>query len=245
MSIKNTKKNHTIDLGDISLEVIQKDIKNVHLSVYPPYGRVRISTPLRMNLDLIRVFTISKLSWIRKQQAKLLGQKRETARDYVSRESHFFLGKRYLLKVTEQDSVAKVILKHDSIELYVRPGATREHRQDIFEAWYRQQLKELIPKYIAKYEKKMSVKVMDFGIKKMKTRWGTCNTKEKRIWLNLELAKKPSECIEYIVVHEMVHLLERSHNKKFIAYMDKFFPKWKLYRTELNRSILGHVDWGY
>jgi predicted metal-dependent hydrolase len=245
MSTKKTKRKHNIDLGDIALEVIQKDIKNVHLSVYPPYGRVRISTPLRMNLDLIRMFTISKMGWIRKQQAKLLGQKREAPREYLSRESHYFLGKRYLLKVVELDATPKVVLKHNTIELYVRPKANLDQREDIFQKWYRQQLKEIVPQFISQYEKKMSVKVAEYGIKKMKTRWGTCNTKARRIWLNLELAKKPMECIEYIIVHEMVHLLERSHNKKFIAHMDKYSPKWKLHRSELNRSTLGHVEWSY
>jgi len=245
MSTKNTKKRHHIDLGDISLEVIQKDIKNVHLSVHPPHGHVRVATPLRMDLDLIRMFIISKLGWIRKQQTKLLGQKRETEREYLSRESHYFLGKRYLLKVIEENATPKVVIKHSSIELYVRPGASKEQRRAIFQEWYRQQLKEMIPRIVERYESKMGVKVASIGIKKMKTRWGTCNTKVKRIWLNLELAKKPMECIEYIVVHEMVHLLERSHNKKFISHMDKFCPKWKIHRSELNRSLLGHVDWEY
>ncbi len=244
MSTRNIKRKK-IELGDICLEVMLKDIKNVHLSVYPPTGTVRISAPFRMNLDLIRMFAISKLGWIRKHQAKMLGQKRETQREYLTRESHYFLGKRYLLKVIEKNGTPQVILKHDTIELCVRKDVNGGRKQDIFQEWYRQQLKKIVPEYIMQYEKKMGVVVKDFGIKKMKTRWGTCNAKAKRIWLNLELAKKPVECIEYIIVHEMVHLLERTHNKKFIAYMDKFLPKWKHQREELNRSTLGHVDWGY
>lgn len=230
---------HKIDLGDICVEVIRKDIKNIHLSVYPPQGRVRISTPLRMDLENIRFFTISKIGWIRKQQRKLQSQKRETPREYITRESHYYLGKRYLLKVIEQNTASKVILKHSTIELYVRRGASVEQRQNILNGWYRQQLKDLLPKCITELEKKMNVKVAEFGIRKMKTKWGTCNAEAKKIWLNLELAKKPIESIEYILTHEMVHLLERHHNEKFIAYMDKFLPQWKHHREELNRSELG------
>ncbi len=236
---------HTIELGDICLDVIHKDIKNIHLSVNPPDGSVTISAPLRMDLETIRLFSISKLGWIRKKQAKFLSQKRETPRDYVTRESHFYLGKRYLLKVIEQNARPKVVLKHETIELCARPGASREQRQDVLNQWYRQQLKAIVPKYIAEFEKKMNVKVAEFGIKKMKTKWGTCNAKAKRIWINLELAKKPVECLEYILVHEMVHLLERHHNDRFIAYMDKYAPKGTHQRAALNRLALGHVNWIY
>ncbi len=240
----NTNHN-TIELGDISLDVIHKDIKNIHLSVHPPLGRVTISAPLQMDLESIRLFSISKLGWIRKQQAKLKNQKRETAREYVTRESHYYLGQRYLLKVIEQNQAPKVILKHNTIELYLRKGASVEQREEVLQSWYRQQLRELIPQYIAKLEKKMNVKVAEVCIRTMKTKWGTCNVKAKRIWLNTELAKKPIESIEYILVHEMAHLLERNHNEKFIFYMDKFLPKWKHLREKLNRSALGHVEWSY
>lgn len=240
----NTSYN-TIELGDICLDVIYKDIKNVHLSVHPPHGRVTISAPLQMDLETIRLFTISKLGWIKKQQAKFLNQKREAPREYIPRESHYYLGHRYLLKIVEHDAAAKVVLKHNSIELYIRKGATDAQREDIIPGWYRQQLRELIPQYIAKLEKKMNVKVAEVRIRKMKTKWGTCNPKAKRIWLNTELAKKPIESIEYVLVHEMVHLKERNHNEKFIAYMDKFLPEWKHLREELNRSALGHVEWSY
>ncbi|MCX6113171.1 MAG: SprT family zinc-dependent metalloprotease [Proteobacteria bacterium] len=234
-----------IELGDICVDVIHKDIKNVHLSVYPPNGRVRISAPLRMDLETIRLFSISKIGWIRKQQAKLKNQKRETHREYITRESHYYLGKRYLLKIIEHDNVPKVVLKHSAIELYVRKGASTLQREALLQAWYRKQLKEMLPKYIASLEKKMNVKVTEFGIRKMKTKWGTCNSGAKRIWFNTELAKKSIESIEYVLIHEMVHLLERNHNETFIAYMDKFLPKWKHHRKELNRSALGHVDWSY
>jgi predicted metal-dependent hydrolase len=240
----NTSHN-TIELGDICLDVIHKDIKNVHLSVHPPNGRVTISAPTQMDLETIRLFSISKLGWIRKQQAKFENQKREAPREYVTRESHYYLGQRYLLKVVEHNAAPKVVLKHNSIELYVRKGATMAQRDDILQGWYRQQLRELIPQYVAKFEKKMNIKVFDIRIRSMKTKWGTCNHEAKRIWLNTELAKKPIESIEYVLVHEMVHLIERNHNEMFIAYMDEFLPKWKHLREELNRSALGHVEWSY
>lgn len=240
----NTSHN-TIELGDICIDVIHKNIKNVHLSVHPPHGRVTISAPLRMDLETVRLFSISKLGWIRKQQKKLMNQKREAPREYVTRESHYYLGQRYLLKVVEQDAAPKVVLKHGTIELYIRKGASITRREEILQGWYRQQLRELMPQYIAKLEKKMHVEVAEICIRKMKTKWGTCNPKVNRIWLNTELAKKPIESIEYVLIHEMVHLLERNHNEKFIAYMDKLLPKWKHIREELNRSALGHVEWSY
>lgn len=241
MSISHT----TIELGDISFDVIHKNIKNIHLSVHPPRGRVTIAAPLQMDLETIRLFSISKLGWIRKQQAKLMGQKRETAREYVNRESHYYLGERYLLKVVEEDAVPKIILKHNILELHVRKGTSTQQKEGILQGWYRQQLKMLVLKRLARLEKKMHVKVSEISIRTMKTKWGTCNSEVKRIWLNTELAKKPIEDIEYVLVHEMVHLLERNHNDRFVAYMDKFLPKWKHLREELNRSALGHVEWGY
>lgn len=236
---------NTIELGDICLDVVRKEIKNVHLSVHPPKGRVTIAAPLRMDLETIRIFSIAKLGWIRKQQKRLRSQKREAAREYVTRESHYYLGERYLLKVIEQSSAAKVVLKHNTIELYVRKGASVKQREGVLHGWYREQLRELIPQFVSKLEKKMKVKVSEINIRAMKTKWGTCNPRAKRIWLNTELAKKPIESIEYVLVHEMVHLLERHHNERFIAYMDKFLPKWRHFRQELNRSELGHVEWSY
>jgi len=241
MNIKTQK----MRLGELSVDVVQKDIKNVHLSVHPPTGRVRISAPLRMDLDTIRVFAISKISWIKKQQNKLRGQQRETPRDYITRESHFYLGKRYLLDVIEENAPVNVILKHDTIQLHIRPDRTTEKRQSILEEWYRRKLKEIVPEMMAGWEKKMKVRVNQFGIKKMRTRWGTCNIEAKRIWLNLELAKKPVHCLEYILIHEMVHLLERRHNERFMAYMDKFLPQWRAYKEELNRFPISHVEWNY
>jgi predicted metal-dependent hydrolase len=235
---------HTIKLNELEIEVVRKEIKNVHLSVYPPNGRVKVSAPRSMSLDTLRVYLISKLGWIKKQQAKLRAQEREAPREYLDRESHYFKGKRYLLKVIEHP-FPKVELKPDTIELYIRPGTSRDKRHHLVSEWYRKHLKKSIPPIIGKYEKLMGVEVKEFGVKKMRTKWGTCNPDAQRIWLNLELAKKPAECLEYIIVHEMAHLIERTHNDRFIALMNKYMPKWKFYRDELNRLPVSHVDWGY
>lgn len=232
-----------LQLGDIAVEVVQKDIKHLHLSVYPPTGRVRIAAPLRMDLETIRIFAISKLGWIRKQQDKLRNQLREAPREFLNRESHYYLGKRYLLQVVEADAPQRVVLKHSTLELHVRPGTDAGQKQALLHVWYRQQLREIATQYVQKWEEIMRVQVEEVGIKKMKTKWGTCNREAKRIWLNLELAKKPLECIEYIVVHEMVHLLEPRHSETFIAYMNKFLPQWESHREELNRLPVAHQDW--
>lgn len=234
-----------LHLGNITVHVVQKDIKNIHLSVYPPFGRVRISAPTRFDLDTIRVFAISKLRWIKKQQTKLRNQEREAPREFLNRESHYFNGKRYLLKVIEQAAAPRVELKHSKIELYVRPKSSKKKLKSILDEWCRSQLKASLPTLIEKWEKKMNVRVNEFGIKKMRTKWGTCNREAKRLWLNLELAKKPAECLEYIVVHEMVHLLERHHNDRFISLINEVMPKWRFYKEELNRRPLRHENWSY
>lgn len=234
-----------LTLGEIDIEVEFKDIKNIHLSVHPPNGRVRIAAPTRMELDTIRVYAISKLVWIRKQRSKIIGQEREPPRDFLNKESHYYKGKRYLMKIVEVDVPPKVVLKHSTMLLYVRPNASKEKMKAILYEWYRLQLKNILPEIIEKWEDKLNVKVEEFGIKKMRTKWGTCNRDAKRIWLNLELAKKPLEHLEYVVVHEMVHLLERRHNERFSAYMDKFLPKWRFYKEELNRLPVKNESWDY
>lgn len=237
---------HTqIHLGDIAVDVVRKEIKNVHLSVRPPTGRVSISVPSRMSLETIRVFAISKLGWIRQQRRKLQEQERETPREYLDRESHYLWGKRYLLKVTESDEPPQVELKHTKVLLRVRPGTGKEKMQSIIEAWYREQLKQAVPPLIAKWEPIMRVKVVRFFVQRMKTKWGSCSPDTSGIRLNTELAKKPRECLEYIVVHEMVHLLAPSHNRRFVALMEQFMPKWKFYGEMLNRLPVHHERWKY
>lgn len=228
-----------IRVGDIPIAILQKNIKNVHLSVLPPLGDVRISAPLHMDLETIRIFAISKLAWIKQRQNKMRAQERETPRDYINRESHYYLGKRYLLKVKEKNAPPNVIQHHEILEMNIRPASGIDKKEAVLADFYRQRLKELIPEYVAKWEKILNVHVHEFGIKKMKTRWGTCNTAENRIWLNLELAKKPKECIEYIVVHEMMHLKERHHNREYVAMMNHYLPQWKNYKEKLNDLSFG------
>ncbi|MBI2149443.1 MAG: M48 family metallopeptidase [Acidobacteria bacterium] len=234
-----------IDLGGIAVEVVKKDIKNVHLSVHPPAGRVRISAPLRMNFETIRVFAISKLGWIKQQQKKLREQERETPREYLERESHYVWGKRYLLEVVEGHAPPGVDLKHRKMLLRVRPGADGEKKQAVVEDWYREQLKQVLPSLIAKWEPLIGVQVRRFFARKMKTKWGSCRPGAGSIRLNTDLAKKPPQCLEYIVVHEMLHLLEPTHNDRFTSLMDRFMPQWRFYRAELNRLPVRLEDWAY
>lgn len=234
-----------IKLGEIAIDVVRKDIKNIHLSVYPPAGRVRISAPKRMTIDNIRVFAITKLGWIKRQQQKLQEQVRETPREYLDRESHYLWGKRYLFKVEEKDSAAYVSLKHNQMVLHIRPDTGDEQKQVILAEWYREKLKEVVPALIAKWEPLMGVKVEKVFVQRMRTKWGSCNHRARNIRLNTELAKKPPECLEYVVVHELAHLLEPTHNSRFIALMDRYMPKWHFYRDGLNRAPLGHEEWEY
>ena len=237
---------HQIEVSNFCIDVIRKSIKNMHLSVYPPTGRVRIAAPLNVDDEAVKLFAISKLAWIKKNQRKFEMQDRQMPRVFEQRESHYFEGKRYLLRVTEQNATPRVEIKTKTyIDLFIRPNATVEQRQNCINEWYRKQLKNQIPQLIEKWEPIIGVSVSDWGVKQMKTKWGTCNIEQKRIWINLELAKKPYNCLEYIVVHEMIHLIERYHNDNFLAHLDKYLPKWKLHKDELNRLPVSHGEWEY
>lgn len=230
----------------ILVEVVRKDIKNLHLAVYPPSGRVRVAAPLRLNDEAVRLAVISRLGWIRKRQAGFGEQDRQSEREMVRGESHYVQGRRYRLQLIETTGGASVRIRNNStLELHVRPGTNRETREAILHRWYRRMLRAQVPQLIAKWEPLVKADVADCGIKKMKTRWGSCNAADRRIWLNLELAKKSPTCLEYILVHEMVHLLERHHNDRFREYMDRLMPQWRLYREELNRAPLSHESWSY
>lgn len=235
----------SIDLGGIAAEVTRKRIKHVHLSVYPPAGRIRISAPEHMALDTIRVFAISKLPWIKSQQRKVRAQEREAPRDYIDRESHYLWGKRYLLTVIERDAAPTIDLQHKRIVLGVRPGTSTERREELLDAWYREQLKTALPSLLQKWETLMHVKASKVFVQRMKTKWGSCNPASHSIRLNTDLAKKPPECLEYIVVHELAHLIEPSHNARFVSVMNLFMPKWQHYRDELNNLPVRHENWDY
>ena len=234
-----------IRLGDIEVDVSFKDIKNVHLSVHPPGGRVSVSAPCRMSLDTVRAFTVSRLGWIKRQQKKLREQERETPREYLDRESHYVWGKRYLLTVREGDRAPSVDLQHSRMVLRVRPGTDGSRRQAVVEGWYRDLIRKAVPPLLSRWQPRLGVKAERFFVQRMRTKWGSCNPGARTIRLNTELAKKPRECLEYIVVHELVHLLEATHNARFIALMDQFMPDWQFHREVLNRLPVPGENWTY
>lgn len=223
-----------LKFNDIEVELSQKEIKNVHLRVHPPLGRVTLSAPESMNKEHLRVYVSSKLGWIRRQKKKIIAQKREPEYLYIPNESHYLFGKRYLLKITESDKKPQIVLHHSKIELIVPFGSSTEYKKETLYKWYRKELRNYLSETIHKYKKIIDVSPKSFGIRKVKTKWGSCNDSTKSIWFNIELAKKPKECIDYIVVHELVHLKERRHNKNFIILMNKYLPNWQLRKKTLS-----------
>ncbi len=235
----------TLQLGEITVDVVMKDIKNLHLSVYPPTGRVRISAPLRMNLNTIRIFAISKIAWIKQHQGKVNTQERESPREFINRESHYVWGKRYLLERIEKDAPPLIDLQHSKLILQVRPGTPQAKRQELLDEWYRALIKQALPKLLSKWQPLLGVEPNRVYIQRMKTKWGSCSPTTGSIRLNTDLARKPKECLEYIVVHELAHLIEPTHNHRFTDLMDRLLPNWRTHRETLNRLPLRHVDWVY
>jgi len=235
-----------LEVGSIKALVVRKPIKNLHLSVLPPLGKVRVTAPLAMKDDAIRTLLATRLIWIKKQQKKFEGQERQTKREYVSGESHYLWGKPYRLEVVYENKPSSMRIKgKDKLILSVRPKSNRAKRERAMMDWYRKELRNVAGVLIERWQEAVGVQLDAWGIKRMKTRWGTCNQKAGRIWLNLELAKKPENCLDFIIVHEMTHLLEKKHNDRFKLYMDKFLPRWRQYKEELNRAILSHESWSY
>lgn len=235
-----------LSIGQYQIEVVRKDIKNMHLAVHPPHGLIRLTAPHKTDGDVVRLFAVSKLGWIKKNINTIKEQPREAPREYITGETHFFKGKRYLLKVIETTGAQSVKIRGTKhIELRVRTGATEASRAEVLKEWYRGQLKNELPELIRKWEKAIGVKCSSWGVKLMKTKWGACTTASKRIWINLELAKKPPICLEYIVCHELIHLIEPTHNERFVALMNKHMPKWRQHKEVLNSLPLNHVEWGY
>ncbi|MBX9753696.1 MAG: M48 family metallopeptidase [Pseudomonadaceae bacterium] len=234
-----------IELGDIRVEVQRKNNKHAHLYVYPPEGRVHISAPMHMGLDALRAFAISRLSWIKAQQRQMCAQSREPEREYLNRESHQVWGRRYLLEVIEVDAAPAVELKHSTLVLQIRTGSDDVRRQEVLECWYRELLRAKLAELLDKWQSLMGVKAQRIFVQRMKTRWGSCNPTTGNIRLNTELAKKPPECLEYILVHELAHLIEPTHNARFLALLDRFIPHWRQLKDELNRLPVRHEKWDH
>ena len=233
-----------IVVGGVPVEVVRKRIKNLHLGVYPPEGRVRVAAPLVLSEDAVRLAVVARLAWIKQQRAKFVAQERQSEREYVSGECHFYKGRRYRLNLIERRGRTKVSLRgSEFIDLTVKPGTDRVGRESALQKWYRKELGAEAAPLVEKWAQRLNLAVPAFGIKRMKTKWGSCSTKSRRVWLNLELIKKPPACLEYIVVHELVHLLERHHNNAFIAQMDRLLPGWRSTRQELNKQPLSHEEW--
>jgi predicted metal-dependent hydrolase len=228
------------------IEVVRKDIKNLHVGVYPPNGRVRVAAPRHLDDSAVRLAVVTRMGWIRRQQAGFERQERQSQRDFVTGESHYFEGRRYRLSVVETAGPPEVeLVGSRTLKMRIRPKTGRARREAILNAWYKDRLRNQFPALLAKWEPRVGVQVAELRIKRMKTRWGTCNAGARRIWLNLELAKKPLVCLEYIFVHEMVHFLERHHNEAFRTLMNRLLPTWQQCRKELNRAPLSHEDWAY
>ena len=234
-----------IEIRGIEVEIVRKDIKHLHLGVYPPEGRVRVAAPLRLDDDAVRLAVISRLAWIRRKRAEFDGQDRQSRREFVTGESHYFEGRRYRLDVVESTGPTGIRLRDNAwMEMRARPSTDRDAREALLYRWYRARLRERIPEMVAKWESRIGVTVAEWRIRRMRTRWGTCNPEAGRIWLNSELAKKPVSCLEYVVVHEMIHLIERGHNERFRGILDRVLPGWRMRLDELNRGQLPDEEWG-
>ncbi len=235
---------YQLNISGFTVDVVHKSIKNLHIGVYPPSGRVRIAVPNKVTDEAIRLAIIDKLPWIKRKINQFELQPRQSKRELINGESHYFLGQRYRLFIVESNHKNKVLIRNNSfIDLYVKPDTNLSKREKVLSDWYRNNLKNLVKPLLEKWQPKLGVAVNDWGIKKMKTKWGSCNIKAKRIWLNLELAKKPPQCLEYVIVHELVHLLERLHSGRFNALMDMYLPNWRQYRKTLTTEPMGHCDW--
>lgn len=233
----------TIHIGELSIQVTKKDIKNVHLSVHPPDGHVTLAAPTETRLEVARAYAISKLGWIRDQQAKLKNQARETPRRFIERESHYLWGRRYLLTVVQVDTKPSIKLDHKRITLSVRPDSDAKKRAEVIHEWHKTTLHQVVPSLINKWEAKLGVKVVGYFLQRMKTKWGSCNHQAGHIRLNTELVKKPKDLLEYVIVHEMVHLIEATHSERFVTLLDEYYPTWREARAELNELPLSAESW--
>jgi len=237
---------HRIRVDEIDVDIVRKDIKNLHLGVYPPDGRVRVAAPLAVDDDAVRMAVVTRLPWIKRRRAEFEHQDRQSSRKYVSGESHYYLGRRYLLHVNECPGRSRVNVRGNKhIDLFVREGSDRADRERVFQNWYRKELRELAQPLIQDWAYRLELRVPHLRIKRMKTKWGACNIEARRVWINLELIKKPISCLEYIIVHELTHLFERHHSEQFVRLMDNNMPLWRSNRDLLNAEPLAHETWSY
>ncbi|MGQ9349424.1 M48 family metallopeptidase [Mycolicibacterium gilvum] len=236
--------NAYLTVRGIDIDVIYKDIKNLHIGVYPPMGRVRVAAPRRLDDEQVRLAVIQRLPWIKRQRELLRSTDRQSEREMVTGESHYVWGVRRRLKVVERPGGAHVEVDGDRLILYVSPGRSVEQRRAVLDTWYRSQLREAIPGLIAAWESKLDTRVPDWTIRRMRTKWGTCNRETRRLTFNVELAKKHPDCLEYIVAHEMLHYFERNHGERFTKLMDDVMPDWRARRDELNNAPLADEKWG-
>lgn len=237
--------NRHLSVGGIDVEVVRKQIKNLHLGVYPPNGRVRVAAPPTVSDEAVRLAVVTRMGWIKRQRSKFIAQARQSARSYVSGETHFHLGAAYRLRVVKREGSAQVAIKGDRLELVVPPTSDWALREHVFQRWQRRQLRERAGPAVIHWARVFGVSPPEFRIKRMRTKWGSCNAVARRIWLNLELVKKPPTCIDYLVCHEVAHLIEPSHDDRFIALLDRHMPRWRTIRAELNREPLGHEEWDH
>jgi hypothetical protein len=235
--------NAYLSVRGIDIDVFYKDIKNLHIGVYPPMGRVRVAAPKRLDDDQVRLAVIQRLPWIRRRRDELQAAARQSEREMITGESHYVWGIRHRLKVVERPGRAHLELDGSRLLLYVRAGTSTARRRELLDLWYREQLRHAIPTAIATWEQRLDVSVPKWSIRRMKTKWGSCNRETRHIWFNVELAKKHPDCLEYIVVHEMTHYLERNHGQRFTTLMDGFLPDWRSRRDQLNDAPLGHEEW--
>jgi len=235
---------HSLSVGGLRIYVIRKPIKNLHVGVYPPNGRVRVAAPLAVSDDAVRLAVVTRLPWIKRQRARFAAQPRQSERAYVSGESHYFQGRRYRLNLIEGAPAGRVHLRNSkALDLYVRAASDRATRERVFLSWYREELRSEAAPVMEKWARKLALPLPIWGIKRMKTKWGACSVDAGRVWLNLELVKKPPQSLEYVVVHELVHFLERQHSDRFVALMDGALPNWRLLRDELNAEPLADEEW--
>lgn len=235
---------HRLNVGGLRIDVIRKPIKNLHVGVYPPHGRVRVAAPLAVSDDAVRLAVVTRLPWIKRQRARFAAQPRQSERVYVSGETHYFMGRPYRLRLIEGAPAGRVHIRSSkAIDLFVRTGSDLATRERVFLSWYREELRSQATPLIEKWAAKLVLPLPIWGIKRMKTKWGACSVDARRIWLNLELAKKPPQSLEYVVAHEMLHFLERQHSDRFVALMDGALPNWRILRDELNAEPLADEDW--